>query len=273
MSWPIGDLCRMSGVTSRTLRHYHRIGLLEPERTGPGGVRHYGRGELLRLQRILVMRELGLGLADIARVLDERGSETDALRAHLRDLLAERDRIDTLVDTVRRTIGALEEDESMDDVGRAEALFAGFDAHAYTARARAEWPRESEQAGRAVEGMTEEDRAAQRTALADQMRRMAGHLAAGAPANAPEVQEEVHAHFVGVSRMWTPDAGGFAHLGRVYAEEGAWREVYERVAPGLADYQRDAMAVYARERLGGAAAPAEGDGGDRESGGPTEAGR
>ncbi|GAA1441260.1 MerR family transcriptional regulator [Nocardiopsis tropica] len=261
MSWPIGDLCRMSGVTSRTLRHYHRIGLLEPEWTGPGGIRHYGRGELLRLQRILVMRELGMGLAGIARVLDERTGEADALRAHLRDLLAERDRIDTLVDTVRRTIGALEEDDGMHDVDRPEELFAGFDTTAYTERARAEWPREWEQARQADEELTGEDRDRQQAELAARMRRMADHLAAGTPPADPAVQAEVHAHYLGVSRMWTPDAGAFENLGRVYAEEGAWRAVYERVAPGLAEYQRDAMAVYARERLAGPGAPREADGG------------
>jgi DNA-binding transcriptional MerR regulator len=251
MSWPISEVCRMSGTTSRTLRHYHRIGLLEPAWAGPGGIRHYGRGELLRLQRILLMRKLGMGLSDIARVLDERQGEAAALRTHLGDLLAERDRIDTLVDTVRRTIGALEEGDHMADANHPEELFAGFDTTAYSERARTEWPREWEQARQASEGMTEQDQEHSRSEVAAQMGRMAAHMAAGTPVTDPAVQEEVHAHYLGVCRMWTPDAEAFAHLGRVYAEEGSWREVYERVAPGLAAYQRDAMAVYARERLGG----------------------
>ncbi|WP_338036919.1 MerR family transcriptional regulator [Nocardiopsis akebiae] len=47
-------------------------------RIGPGGIRHYGHGQLLRLQRILVMRELGMGLSEIARVLDEPGDRAGA---------------------------------------------------------------------------------------------------------------------------------------------------------------------------------------------------
>ena len=47
----------MSGVTSRTLRHYDAVGLLPPARVGADGRRHYGRKELLRLQRILLLRE------------------------------------------------------------------------------------------------------------------------------------------------------------------------------------------------------------------------
>ena len=68
----------MSGVTTRTLRHYDAIGLLTPARTGPDGRRFYQTGELLRLQQILLLRELGLGLADIAAAND---SEQDTLTA------------------------------------------------------------------------------------------------------------------------------------------------------------------------------------------------
>ena len=132
-----------------------------------------------------------------------------------------------------------------------ETLFAGFDTAAYTGRAREQWPVQWEQASRAAEGRTAQDRAADRAGLAAQLERMAAHLAAGRPVTDPAVQAEVHDHYLRIARMWTPDADAdaFAHLGRVYAEEGPWREVYEAVAPGLADYQCEAMAAYALARL------------------------
>jgi DNA-binding transcriptional MerR regulator len=246
MSWSMGEVRRMSGVTSRTLRHYHHVGLLVPESTGPGGLRHYGQRELRRLQRILVMRELGLGLADIRRVLDSEHDEAAALRQHLYDLEAERDRLSVLVDTVRRTVDAL---EGNDMSSRPEELFAGLDTAHYSERARTEWPEQWEQASAAGEHMTSGDAERMRTEAADQMGRMAAQLRAGTPVDAPEVQAEVDVHHRQVCRMWTPDADSFAHLGRVYAEDGPWREVYELVAPGLADYQRAAMEVYAEQRL------------------------
>ncbi|HEV7622518.1 MAG TPA: MerR family transcriptional regulator [Amnibacterium sp.] len=52
----IGDVARMSGVTARTLRHYEAIGLLLPTSVGSNGYRFYGDAELLRLQRILVLK-------------------------------------------------------------------------------------------------------------------------------------------------------------------------------------------------------------------------
>jgi DNA-binding transcriptional MerR regulator len=53
MAWSIADVARMSGVTSRTLRHYDEIGLLAPASIGSNGHRYYEEAELLRLQQIL----------------------------------------------------------------------------------------------------------------------------------------------------------------------------------------------------------------------------
>ena len=61
-----------SGTTSRTLRHYDDIGLLKPSRTGDNGYRHYDQDALVRLQRILLLRELGLGLPAVAEVIGPR---------------------------------------------------------------------------------------------------------------------------------------------------------------------------------------------------------
>ncbi len=67
--WSIQEIARLAGTTSRTLRHYDDIGLLPPSRIAPNGYRHYDAAALVRLQRILLLRELGLGLPQIAEVL------------------------------------------------------------------------------------------------------------------------------------------------------------------------------------------------------------
>jgi DNA-binding transcriptional MerR regulator len=68
--WSIQDIARAAGTTSRTLRHCHEIGLLEPSRIGNNGYRYYNRQTLVRLQKILLLRELGLGLSTSVEVLD-----------------------------------------------------------------------------------------------------------------------------------------------------------------------------------------------------------
>ncbi|ANC31765.1 MerR family transcriptional regulator [Isoptericola dokdonensis] len=123
MSRSIQDVARLAGVSSRTLRHYDQIGLLAPSGTGPGGLRQYDDAAVRRLQRILLLRDLGLPLADVAAVLDEQTDEADALRGHLAALRAERSRVDRQIASVGRTLTALTEGRPI----MAEDMFDGFD--------------------------------------------------------------------------------------------------------------------------------------------------
>ena len=84
----IGEVARLVGVTTKTVRHYEKVGLLgEPERS-EAGYRLYTADELLRLQRVRHLQSLGLSLDRIKRVLGEPGSGT-GLREVLEALLAE----------------------------------------------------------------------------------------------------------------------------------------------------------------------------------------
>lgn len=49
--------------------------------------------------------------------------------------------------------------------------------------------------------------------------------------------------------FWTPDAQSFVALGQGYVDDPRFTATYDAIAPGLAVYLRDAMAIYARERL------------------------
>ena len=68
MEYTIQKLAELAGVTTRTLRWYHRIGLLTPSRIGENGYRYYGGAEVDRLQQILFYRALGV---ELARTLEE----------------------------------------------------------------------------------------------------------------------------------------------------------------------------------------------------------
>src|SRR6478752_5276995 len=134
-TWTISELAKASKVSSRTLRHYDQLGLLEPAHTGHNGYRYYGRPELLRLQRILLLRELGLGLETIGEVLDGQADQLDALSVHRKWLLAERDRLDRMARTVGATISALQQGDAMSG----EEIFRDFDTNPYEVEARQRW--------------------------------------------------------------------------------------------------------------------------------------
>ncbi|MGW6504564.1 MerR family transcriptional regulator [Nonomuraea angiospora] len=74
-----GELAELAGVTVRTLRHYHQIGLLpEPPRSA-GGYRHYDVGHLVRLLRITRMTALGVPLSALPAVLDDPAAAEELL--------------------------------------------------------------------------------------------------------------------------------------------------------------------------------------------------
>ncbi|MFD7612412.1 MerR family transcriptional regulator [Streptomyces sp. NPDC059828] len=254
MAWSIADVARMSGVTSRTLRHYDEVGLLPPAWIGSNGHRYYEEADLLRLQQILLMRELDVGLREIRAVLESQVDQVAVLREHHQRLLAERDRLETLAHTVGRTIAELEEGKDNNDmvkINRPENLFEGFEPPSFEndAEVRERWPQAWEQSRRAVEMMTAEDTEHWQREATSQMIRMAEFMAAGTPVADPAVQAAVDAHYQSVCRFWTPNAAAYKGMGQHFVDDPQFRANFNKIADGLADYQRDAMVFYADARL------------------------
>ena len=91
MEYSIQQLARLSGVTTRTLRWYDKIGLLKPSRVAESGYRYYGSEQVDRLQDILYYRALGVELARIRECLDDPSFDRlAALQSHLTALEARR---------------------------------------------------------------------------------------------------------------------------------------------------------------------------------------
>ncbi|MGV9268580.1 MerR family transcriptional regulator [Kitasatospora sp. NPDC003701] len=252
MAWPIAEVARMSGVTARTLRHYDEIDLLPPARIGSNGHRYYEEAQLLRLQQILVLRALGVGLSEIGLIVASQVDELEALRGHRRRLLAERDRLDTLAATVSRTIAELEQSRKdgtpMTGINRPENLFEGVRPADYEETLR-DWPELAEQARRATAAMSGAEIEAgqrERTAL---MIRLAELMTAGTRADADAVQAEVDGQYRSLTALRPVTAEEYRAIGRSCVENEPWRAAYEAIAPGLAAYQRDAIEAYAAARL------------------------
>lgn len=78
-----GTFARLGGVSIRTVRYYDEIGLLRPVWVDPSsGYRWYGPDQLHRLHRIVALRDLGVSLAEMGRLVDESLS-VDELRGIL----------------------------------------------------------------------------------------------------------------------------------------------------------------------------------------------
>ncbi len=244
-SWSTAELVRLTGISSRTLRHYDHVGLLVPAGTGAGGQRLYGRTELQRLQHVLLLRELGMGLTEIASVLDGQDDEVEALRRHHDRLLADADRLRRLADTVAKSI---EEREGGDPMS-AEEMFAAFRDDPHGAEARERWGDEAVAVQQKAAGWSREEARDVHGEMGAVHRRLAELMAAGEPVDAPGVQDAVGAHHAWVSRFWVPGREAYIGLGEMYVEDPRFTATIDGYGTGLSPYLRDAMAVYARTRL------------------------
>lgn len=252
MAWSIVEVARMSGVTSRTLRHYDEIGLLPPAGVSGNGYRYYEQGQLLRLQQILLLRELDLGLSEIATIVNQQRDQVTALRGHYQRLLRERDRLDVVARTVARTIDELEHQEGapgMTKINRPENLFEGFDPTPYDAEARERWPQQWDQSKQFTDTLSAADTERMQREQTAAMIRMAEFMTAGKHVGDAAVQAEVDAAYQAICQLWTPNAAAFKNLGQMYVDDPRFTSTYDQIAPGLAAYYRDAMNAYADTRL------------------------
>lgn len=65
----IGEVSRLTGVTEKTLRHYDKLGLVEPDEIGENGYRYYLRESLLKLPVIKYLKMMGFSLEEITEIL------------------------------------------------------------------------------------------------------------------------------------------------------------------------------------------------------------
>ncbi|MDQ0828376.1 DNA-binding transcriptional MerR regulator [Streptomyces achromogenes] len=78
----IGELSRRTGLSVRTIRFYSDSGVVAPTTRSPAGYRLYDLDALLRLELLRTLRELGMDLATIRRVLDRELSVAEVAAAH-----------------------------------------------------------------------------------------------------------------------------------------------------------------------------------------------
>ncbi|MET8993901.1 MerR family transcriptional regulator [Amycolatopsis sp. NPDC004169] len=242
MEWSIQDIARSAGTTSRTLRHYNAVGLLEPSRIGGNGYRYYDEQALVRLQRILLLRELGLGLPAIAEVLDGQRDSAAALETHLELLEAERRRIGRQIESVRTTLRKLKGGERL----MAEEVFDGFDHTRYEKEVTERWGADAYQQG---DQWWSSLSTAEKEAHQQEQRDIAAAFDAARASGLAVDSDEVQAITRRLHEWLRPavssvSAGYFAGLGQLYADDP--RYGFEG---GGAEFVRDAMKIYAERNL------------------------
>ncbi|MCG6494534.1 MerR family transcriptional regulator [Kitasatospora sp. A2-31] len=251
--YSVGQVAGIAKVTVRTLHHYDEIGLLSPEGRTRAGYRRYRDADLDRLQQILFYRELGFPLEEIAAILDDRSvSPSEHLRRQHR-LLS--DRIAHLQALAAAVEHAMEAQKMGIQLTPEEKFEVFGDAY------REEWEAEAEQRWGDTEAWAQSQRRTADYGKADWQRikaeadalndRLVAAFTAGEPADGGPAMDlaEVHRQHI-VDNFYDCTFEIHRCIAGMYVADPRFTEVYERLAPGLAQWLHDAILANAAFRTG-----------------------
>lgn len=245
----VGEVSARLGVTVRTLHHWDDVGLARPSSRTGAGYRLYTAGDLERLHRVAVYREIGLGLDEIRDVLDGASADVPAALRAQRALVADRiERLQQLAVGLDRMIGAHERGVLLTVEEQAAVFGPGWDP---------DWPTEARRRyGDTAQWQEYAERSASRgpdewhavaAAVADLERALGDAMDAGvAPgsARANQLVEEHRGLFTSSYFRLTRQMQ--VCLGRRFENDPGFAAHYDAVRTGLAAWLRQSIDASAR---------------------------
>ncbi|HEU0032203.1 MAG TPA: MerR family transcriptional regulator [Kofleriaceae bacterium] len=247
MALTVGELSRLTGVTVRTLHHYDEIGLVRPSGRTAAGYRLYEDADVLRLQQVLIFRELGMPLAEIATALDhaDPAERIELLHRQRDSLLGQRARLDAMLASLDRALAAHERGHVMqpDEI---KHLFDGFDPREYDDEARERWGDTSayQESQRRTQRYPQADWAQLKAEAGEIARDLVALLEQGRPPDDPAVQAVVERHRLHIDRWFYPcSVEHHQALGAMYVADARFQANLDKIRDGYARYLSDAIAA------------------------------
>ena len=112
--YTILELSQLANVSTRTLRYYDEIQLLSPSKLTEAGYRLYDEAAVDRLQHILFYKALGVSLREIKESLDNpQFDEVSVLTHHYECLMTQKKQLESVIETVKKTIASKKGESSM----------------------------------------------------------------------------------------------------------------------------------------------------------------
>ena len=139
-TYQVKEVAELSGLSVRALHHYDAIGLLVPSTRTAAGYRLYSDDDLLRLQQILIGRELGLSLEDIRRSLDDPRFDRRQILLDQRAQLKQRaEHTAQMIGAIDAALAAVKDTETEDTTMDMKKIFNGFDPDKYADETKQHW--------------------------------------------------------------------------------------------------------------------------------------
>lgn len=251
MNYTVKKLANLSGVSVRTLHYYDQIGLLKPHIRTAAGYRLYGQGELLKLQQILFYRELDFSLKDISAIVNKGDFDLiKALQGHKAALLARKDEIDRLVQTIDNTIFKLENNREM---LKPEELYDGLSKQEIDEMRQQAVKKYGDQVKHAEDALRKLTKADFEELKQDQKDNMQALFELKDKAvDSEEVQTAIATHYEIIRKFWgthgdeDKQAKQYAGLGTLYVSDERFTMISGEAQPEFAKFLKEAMALFAK---------------------------
>ena len=253
MEYSIKKLSEIAGVSTRTLRYYDEIGLLKPARVSSSGYRIYGKKQVDILQQILFYKELGMSLDEIKEIIQNPNFDRiNALKEHKIKLLEKRKQIDMLLDNVERTL------LSVDRGGRRiikkknkefKKRVIDENEKKYGKEIRSKYGDETiDKSNEKFMKMSEEEYNEAEALAKEIIEQLIEAKKIGDPSS-KEAKALAELHKKWLCIYWDKYSKE-AHVGvaQMYVYDERFKEYYDKHGDGLAEFLRDAIVEYTRDR-------------------------
>lgn len=243
----VGQAAELVGVSVRTLHHWDQIGLVRPDRT-LSDYRLYTADDVARIHRVLVYREAGVTLDDVARILDDPSVSAREHLATQRHLLLERiDQLAAKVAAVDRMMEKEEMNEKISPQEQAELFGTEWNAE-YAEEAEQRWGGTEQwaQSQKRMAAMSRED--VQKFAHDGEAlnQELAAARAAGVEPGSAEANALAERHRALISVSYDCTHSMQVLLARMYVEDPRFTRYYEAHAEGLAAWLKAVIEANAR---------------------------
>lgn len=253
-TYQVREVAQIAGVSVRALHHYDEIGLLTPSGRTEAGYRLYSDDDLLRLQQILIGRELGMPLEEIKRSLDDPSFDRRAALEKARKEIATRaERTAAMLRAIDTALAALtnEGGKTMKEMSKEEiaALFDGFDPSMYQDEVTERWGETDayKESARRTSKYTKADWERYKGESHAIMTDAAQLFRSGASAEGDEAKSVAERHRLSIDRWFYPCAPEMhARLADMYEADARFAESIDKYAPGLTAWWSAAIRANAR---------------------------
>ena len=253
MEYSIKKLSEIAGVSTRTLRYYDEIGLLKPARVSSSGYRIYGKKQVDILQQILFYKELGMSLDEIKEIIQNPNFDRiNALKEHKIKFLEKRKQIDMLLDNVERTLLSVDGGCKMSDKEKFKGIKKSVideNEKKYGKEIRSKYGDETiDKSNEKFMKMSEEEYNEAEALAKEIIEQLIEAKKIGDPSS-KEAKALAELHKKWLCIYWDKYSKE-AHVGvaQMYVYDERFKEYYDKHGDGLAEFLRDAIVEYTRDR-------------------------